>query len=147
MPDLYQGDELPLRALVDPDNRRPVDWGWYDATMDKLQGGAPPSEDTRKLWTCAQLLGLRIRRPQAFGVDGGYAPVDAGPGVVAFTRGSGADAVLVVVGVRHEAAGELAGIGGQWVEVLGGGSISLERPVDLGGLLAEHGCAVLKRIA
>ena len=26
VPDLYQGDELPLLALVDPDNRRPVDW-------------------------------------------------------------------------------------------------------------------------
>jgi (1->4)-alpha-D-glucan 1-alpha-D-glucosylmutase len=147
MPDLYQGDELPLRALVDPDNRRPVDWGWYDATMDKLQGGAPPNEDTRKLWTCVQLLGLRIQRPEAFGVDGGYAPVDAGPGVVAFTRGSGAGAVLVVVAVRHEAAGELEAIGGQWLDVLGGDSISLERPVGVNGLLAEHGAAVLKRTA
>ena len=26
IPDIYQGDELPYRALVDPDNRRPVDW-------------------------------------------------------------------------------------------------------------------------
>ena len=26
VPDLYQGDELPYFALVDPDNRRPVDW-------------------------------------------------------------------------------------------------------------------------
>ncbi len=26
VPDIYQGDELPYRALVDPDNRRPVDW-------------------------------------------------------------------------------------------------------------------------
>ena len=26
VPDLYQGDELPFLALVDPDNRRPVDW-------------------------------------------------------------------------------------------------------------------------
>ena len=26
VPDLYWGDELELLALVDPDNRRPVDW-------------------------------------------------------------------------------------------------------------------------
>ena len=26
VPDIYQGDELPFLALVDPDNRRPVDW-------------------------------------------------------------------------------------------------------------------------
>ncbi len=26
VPDIYQGDELAFRALVDPDNRRPVDW-------------------------------------------------------------------------------------------------------------------------
>ena len=41
-PDLYQGDELPFRALVDPDNRRPVDWGWCQAMLAELMGGSPP---------------------------------------------------------------------------------------------------------
>ena len=70
VPDLYQGDELPLRALVDPDNRRPVDWDWYQAMLRRVMGGSPPDRDTRKLWLCAQLLGLRIRRAGAFGPEG-----------------------------------------------------------------------------
>ncbi|HEX3834788.1 MAG TPA: malto-oligosyltrehalose synthase, partial [Solirubrobacteraceae bacterium] len=33
VPDIYQGDEMPLLALVDPDNRRPVDWEWNEAML------------------------------------------------------------------------------------------------------------------
>ena len=50
VPDIYQGDELPFRALVDPDNRRPVDWRWHRAMLSRLAGGAPPERETRKLW-------------------------------------------------------------------------------------------------
>ena len=50
IPDLYQGDELPFSALVDPDNRRPVDWGWYQAMLARLMGGSPPVRETRKLF-------------------------------------------------------------------------------------------------
>ena len=42
VPDIYQGDELRYRALVDPDNRRPVDWRWRQAMLRRLMGGAPP---------------------------------------------------------------------------------------------------------
>ena len=41
VPDIYQGDELPFRALVDPDNRRPVDLGWRQAMLRRLMGGSP----------------------------------------------------------------------------------------------------------
>ena len=41
VPDIYQGDELPFRALVDPDNRRPVDFGWRQAMLRRLMGGSP----------------------------------------------------------------------------------------------------------
>ncbi len=40
VPDIYQGDELPFRALVDPDNRRPVDWDWQQAMLARLLGGS-----------------------------------------------------------------------------------------------------------
>jgi (1->4)-alpha-D-glucan 1-alpha-D-glucosylmutase len=142
--DIYQGDELPLRALVDPDNRRPVDWEWHDAMMRRLQGGSPPDDDTRKLWTCVQLLGLRIRRPEPFGPDGSYTPVDAGSDVVAFTRGDGAD-VLVAVAVRREVTGTLPALGGAWHDVLSGTSVSLDGPVALSELLGAHGVVVLER--
>ncbi len=143
VPDLYQGDELPLRALVDPDNRRPVDWDWYQAMLRRVMGGSPPDRETRKLWLCAQLLGLRIRRASAFGPDGGYVPIDAGPGVVAFTRGAGE--VLVAVAVRREVSGTLDAVGGRWHDVLRGEPVSLEQPVELSGLLGTHGLAVLER--
>src|SRR5581483_10140470 len=42
VPDIYQGDELPYRALVDPDNRRPVDWSWRQALLRRLMGGSAP---------------------------------------------------------------------------------------------------------
>jgi (1->4)-alpha-D-glucan 1-alpha-D-glucosylmutase len=140
--DLYQGDELPLRALVDPDNRRPIDWESHDAMMQRLQGGAAPDDETRKLWTCVQLLGLRIRRAEAFGPDAVYGPVDAGPGVVAFTRG---DDVLVVVAVRREVHGTLPALGGDWRDVLDGEPVSLDTPADLAAVLGPHGVAVLER--
>ncbi len=145
VPDLYQGDELPLRALVDPDNRRPVDWDWYQAMLRRVMGGSPPDRDTRKLWLCAQLLGLRIRRPRAFGAEGAYAPIDAGPDVVAFTRGAGE--VLVAVAVRRSVAGALDPVGGRWQDVLGGEPVSLDQPIELSELLHRHGLAVLERSA
>ena len=39
VPDIYQGDELAFRALVDPDNRRPVDFDWRQAMLRRLMGG------------------------------------------------------------------------------------------------------------
>jgi (1->4)-alpha-D-glucan 1-alpha-D-glucosylmutase len=144
VPDLYQGDELPLRALVDPDNRRPVDWDWYQAMLRRVMGGSPPDRDTRKLWLCAQLLGLRIRRAGAFGPDGSYTSVDAGPDVVAFTRGAASE-VLVAVAVRRSVSGTLDSVGGRWQDVLGGEPVSLEQPIELSELLRQHGLAVLER--
>jgi (1->4)-alpha-D-glucan 1-alpha-D-glucosylmutase len=96
VPDIYQGDELVALSLVDPDNRRPVDWARRQALLGDLRTGAAPAEpDARKLWLVAELLALRARRPEAF--SGGYAPLDAGPDAVAFARG---DEVVVALPVR-----------------------------------------------
>ncbi|MBV8711088.1 MAG: malto-oligosyltrehalose synthase, partial [Solirubrobacterales bacterium] len=66
IPDIYQGDEMPFRALVDPDNRRPVDFDYNQAMLRRLMGGSPPIAQTRKLFTTLRLLGLRARRPAPF---------------------------------------------------------------------------------
>ena len=84
VPDIYQGDELPYRALVDPDNRRPVDW-------DSMR----QARDEPKLHLTKSLLALRAERPQAFA--GAYEPLDLGPNVCAYLRGG---ELLVVVAVR-----------------------------------------------
>lgn len=143
IPDIYQGDELPFYALVDPDNRRPVDWRWHQAMLSRLQGGSPPDAATRKLWLTQRLLALRIRRPHAF-AGGDYEPLDAGDEVVAFMRGS---EVLVVVAVRPEVRrDELRGSEGAWRDVLHGGRVTLEPSAPVSELLDEHGIAVLERV-
>jgi (1->4)-alpha-D-glucan 1-alpha-D-glucosylmutase len=97
IPDIYQGDELVALSLVDPDNRRPVDWARRRELLAELRDGAvPASRDARKLWLTRELLALRARRPEAFA--GGYAPLDAGADAVAFLRG---EDVVVAVPVRE----------------------------------------------
>ncbi|MFZ0042050.1 MAG: malto-oligosyltrehalose synthase [Solirubrobacteraceae bacterium] len=142
VPDIYQGDEMPLRALVDPDNRRPVDWEWHHAMHRRLQGGSPPDRETRKLWLTARLLSVRIRRPAAFTAP--YEPLDAGEAVVAFRRG---DELLVAVATRRDPPrGSLSGVGGQWRDVLYGDERSLEGEIPVSWLLDAHGVAVLERM-
>ena len=140
-PDIYQGDELGLRALVDPDNRRPVDWGWSRAMLSRLLGGSSPGRQTAKLWLTLRLLGLRIRRPEAFAA--GYEPVDCGDGCVAFIRGG---SVLVIVAIRADPpAGELHGVDGRWRDVLRGGVVELGPGTSLSKLLGRRGVGVYER--
>jgi (1->4)-alpha-D-glucan 1-alpha-D-glucosylmutase len=95
MPDIYQGDELVALSLVDPDNRRPVDWARRRTLLAEL--GVPADADARKLWLIRELLALRARRPAAFA--GGYTPIDVGPYAIAFLRG---DEVAVAMPIRED---------------------------------------------
>ena len=124
VPDVYQGDELPYRALVDPDNRRPVDWQRRRELLAHVRAGAEPEGEPAKLWLTWRLLELRARRPELFA--GGYEPLDAGPGVCAYVRGG---ELLVAVAVRPGAEFEAPARG--W------------RPV-LPELSPEHGIVVLE---
>ena len=143
VPDVYQGDELPFRALVDPDNRRPVDWDFYQAMLRRLMGGSPPDAESMKMFVTLRLLGLRARRPRPF-LDGGYEPIDAGPECCAFLRG---DEVLVAVGLRGgSGSGALAGPGGRWRDVLSGEERSFDSRQPLPAVIGEHGFAVFERL-
>jgi (1->4)-alpha-D-glucan 1-alpha-D-glucosylmutase len=104
VPDIYQGDELPFLALVDPDNRRSVDWG---LRRRLLTSASPPP----KLDLIRGALALRGRRPAAFG--GSYQPVETGEDVVAFTR---AGEVLVAAALRGDLSGFRAPAG-RWRDV------------------------------
>jgi (1->4)-alpha-D-glucan 1-alpha-D-glucosylmutase len=143
VPDIYQGDELPYRALVDPDNRRPVDWDWRQAMLRRLMGGSPVIGETRKMFLIMRLLGLRARRPGAF-LGGDYEPLDAGPDTCAFVRGG---VVLVVVGVRREwGNGVLGAPGGRWRDLLSGDERSFSGREPLARMLDAHGIAVFERL-
>lgn len=82
IPDVYQGTELWEDSLVDPDNRRPVD---YAARREALDANRHP-----KLRVVSAALAMRRARPDTF-IDGGYTPMLAdGPAaahLLAFTRG------------------------------------------------------------
>jgi (1->4)-alpha-D-glucan 1-alpha-D-glucosylmutase len=95
VPDTYQGTELPDYSLVDPDNRRPVDYPAREAAL--ADGGSP------KLALMAELLALRRQHPAVF-ADGDYQPLalsgDRADHVLAFTRTAGDERLLVAVGLR-----------------------------------------------
>jgi (1->4)-alpha-D-glucan 1-alpha-D-glucosylmutase len=112
VPDIYQGDELVTLSLVDPDNRRAVDWDYRRRLLKTTEGsdplasaegsdplasaeGSDPRRDVEKLSLIVEALALRKERPEAF--TGSYEPVDAGPDVCAFERGG---EVLVVAVLR-----------------------------------------------
>ena len=106
VPDVYQGTELWEDSLVDPDNRRPVD---FEARRRLLAGSAgPPPIDASgaaKLWMTRQALQARRDRSDLFTA---YTPVFAdGPAashLVGFDRG-GAIALATRLPVRLAAAG------------------------------------------
>ncbi|HEY2813126.1 MAG TPA: malto-oligosyltrehalose synthase [Acidimicrobiales bacterium] len=107
VPDTYQGTELWDNSLVDPDNRRPVDYSMRTAMLSALDGrtdaAAAAWRDERgsgapKLALAHACLQLRARHADSFGRAGTYAPLavdgaDAG-NLVAFLRG---EAVVAAV--------------------------------------------------
>lgn len=111
VPDIYQGTELWDDSLVDPDNRRPVDWARREAELRRLapwiEAEVPPVPELLrhwpdgrvKLWLTARLLRLRRQDP-AHWLEGEYRPWAASSGplppVVAFLRGGEEDGTLVV---------------------------------------------------
>jgi (1->4)-alpha-D-glucan 1-alpha-D-glucosylmutase len=81
VPDIYQGGELWDFSLVDPDNRRPVDWGTRRALLETVAGAQPRDlasdwQDGReKLFITHRLLALRRAHPRLFD-EGDYRPVE-----------------------------------------------------------------------
>jgi len=139
VPDVYQGDELEALNLVDPDNRRPVDWQARREALAALRDGAAPTPETAKLHLIWRALDLRARRPEAFA--GAYTPVEAGPDVVAFRRG---DDVLVVVAVRDPGDAALA-LPGPWRDALTGQARKLGPEAAVADLVNGDGLALLER--
>lgn len=127
VPDVYQGTELWDDSLVDPDNRRPVD---YRIRRELLSGNdVPPSASTdaaSKFRVVRAALRLRRERPASF-VGGTYAPVyatgSASAHVVGFSRGpQQGEPDVMALATRHSSTLQNEGWGdttvvlpqGQW---------------------------------
>jgi (1->4)-alpha-D-glucan 1-alpha-D-glucosylmutase len=118
VPDFYQGTEMWDLSLVDPDNRRPVDFDRRSRALEEVESliALDPASRATELaawltnWTDGRIkllvtaAGLRVRRelPHVF-LGGGYLPLatelSVPAGAVAFARtssGSDGDAVLVI---------------------------------------------------
>lgn len=143
IPDVYQGDELWFLALVDPDNRRPVDWDTRRRLLDELEAGALPRHETMKLFVILRALDLRARRPEAFAA--GYAPLEAGPHVCAFLRG-GDVVVAVPLAVGWEADGVEGVPPGRWRDVFTGGEREADGAVTARSLFGSYPFALLERV-
>lgn len=97
-PDIYQGTEFWDFSLVDPDNRRPVDYAARAAALDDAKPMALALDEigASKLWVTGRLLALRADKADLFSA-GDYQPVDLGPAWIAFTRQSAGDHLLVAL--------------------------------------------------
>ena len=108
VPDVYQGSELWEQSLVDPDNRRPVDFDARRRMLAELDAGARPPVDASgaaKLLVTSRGLRLRRDRPELFE---DYMPLTASGAaadhLVAFDRG-GAITLATRLPIRLAARG------------------------------------------
>ncbi|HQJ08795.1 MAG TPA: malto-oligosyltrehalose synthase [Deltaproteobacteria bacterium] len=155
IPDIYQGCDLWDLSLVDPDNRRPVDFALRRSlleTLDDLKEVQIVSHmDTGlpKLWVIRQALMVRRDLPRAFGEKGSYEPISfTGPKenfAFGFLRG-GEVAVVTqrfVLKRGNSWAGTRAEIPeGRWKNVLSGEEIAGPSPL-MDGLLKTFPAALL----
>ncbi|GAB3078690.1 malto-oligosyltrehalose synthase [Pedococcus soli] len=160
VPDVYQGTELVDLSLVDPDNRRPVDYGQRRTRLARLdKGGEPADLDDEKLLVTSRALRLRHHHAQWFtGHHATYERV-ATTSDHALAVGRGDESGLQVVAVVTRFSDKLAASGGwgeahlalpegEWHDLFTGRAVvSLEgRPgVRLARLLTDLPVALLVR--
>jgi (1->4)-alpha-D-glucan 1-alpha-D-glucosylmutase len=153
VPDLYQGGELWDYSLVDPDNRRPVDYDLRRFMLAELR--ALSREDAAKfalahfeqgypkLWVIHEALQLRSERPASFDHTATYEPLLAsGPKadhVIAYVRSG--DVIPVVPRFPHRLENNWSGTvlplpEGTWTDRMtghvhtGGASIRISTLLD-----------------
>ena len=160
VPDLYQGGELWDHSLVDPDNRRPVDYDRRRSLLAELQGRSPQDaaryalerfeEGLPKLWVITQALRLRLERPTSFDHNASYAPlVGKGPKadhLVAYQRSS--DVIAVAPRLRHLLGDNWKGTtltlpAGRWTDRLTGQEFDGGQDIRVGTLLDHFPVALL----
>lgn len=155
VPDLYQGSELWDLSLVDPDNRRPVDYDLRRRLLAEMRGMSASEVLKRwddglpKLWTIFH--GLRVRRdlPRSFGPEGEYVSVEVtgsrSEHVIAYVRGG--DVATVVPRLPLTFGGDWGDTSitlaeGRWRNRLRGDAVE-GGSVRIGDLLAGFPVALL----
>jgi (1->4)-alpha-D-glucan 1-alpha-D-glucosylmutase len=151
VPDLYQGGELWDLSLVDPDNRRPVDYALRERLLRQMDGmkpaevfarmNDPQDEGLPKLWLVHRALEVRNEHAEWFGAEAAYTPVAAsGPQtdrVIAYLRGADVLTVAPRWPLTRKDWGETAIVlpAGTWRnrltdEVYSGGAVAIAKLVS-----------------
>ena len=137
IPDVYQGTDLVDLSLVDPDNRRPIDYAERGARLQALDAGEHPRDlHDEKLLVTSRALRLRHRRTAL--ESGDYQPLDTGsPHLLGFVRGSSVATVVTrwADGVHGWDDERLTLPDGTWHDVLTG-AVHAGGPVLVRDLLA-----------
>lgn len=145
--DNYQGEEVVQNSLVDPDNRRPVDFTALATELEAQRDGlgSSPTLAQEKLWVVSKILRLRKEIPDVFvGEDSAYQPLPVTTGhAFAYLRSSSTDAVAVVTERLHKGIADAGGYGqhsvvlpeGTWTDILtsrefNGGDVLLKELLD-----------------
>lgn len=157
VPDIYQGSELWDLSLVDPDNRRMVDFPLRHKLLLELPELTPEQlleridEGLPKLWVIRQALRLRADQPQLFNRQGDYRPVfaqgDKADYVLAFLRAGQALTLvprLVIGRGQHWADTRIGLPPGCWRNILTG-DVFMEGTIQLSELLTRFPVSLLVR--
>jgi len=148
VPDIYQGCDLTDLSLVDPDNRRPVDYGARRDRLARLDAGEAPRDlDDEKLLVVSRSLRLRQARPEWFGAGSTYEALPCtSRQAVAFVRSGEVVTVAarLSLGLSGEGDDNVALPEGEWQDLLTGSTY--EGRSRIGDLLGELPVALLVRV-
>ena len=161
VPDVYQGQELWEPSLVDPDNRRPVDFTARDAMLCELDAAAPgsaaatPAVDetgAARMLLTSRVLRLRREHPELLT---NYTPLETTGALAAhalgFDRGGAATVVTRFPATLAAEGGftdeSVALAPGTWLDVLTHREFTAaqDAPVALAELLDTYPVAILRR--
>ncbi len=152
VPDIYQGNELLDFSLVDPDNRRPVDFELRKKSLDQVKTLAAEEvwgcgeRGLSKLWLIYKTLSVRARNEKLF--KGGYQPLvaqgETADHLVAFSRGG--DSITIVPRFTMELKSDWKDLAmqlppGDWRNEFTGETVSGK--IFIAGLLQKFPAALL----
>lgn len=152
--DIYQGTETLTDLLVDPDNRRPIDFKAMAKMLRAVNRRAPKNLAEEKMLLTHRILQLRARRPEVFvGETAKYRPLASSTGhILSYSRGENPDVIVLAERLRRSAD---AATGftehtvvlprGQWKDIFTGVT-TRGGQVPLARVLTDYPVSILERV-